>query len=33
MATWQIVVAMFLTAGIFALIYFSGTDDSDPYDD
>lgn len=33
MHTWQIVVAMILTAGIFALIYFSGTDDRDGYDD
>lgn len=33
MHTWQIITCMFLAAGIFSLIYFSGTDDEeDPYD-
>lgn len=33
MATWQIIVCAVLFSGLSALVYFSGTDDEDPYDD
>lgn len=33
MATWQIIVCAVIFSGVFALIYFSGTDDEDRYDD